>query len=278
MRRFLKSGVALASATVVILSAGAAHAGGLYERGAGSFKDMPRVHHAGFAGWCYLRGDVGYSVSSDPVVNWPVTTFASGSTVYLGHAVRDEAMESAWLGEIGAGCGSGDSGLRGEITFGYRGKRHIQGEPYDYVSPGGGGNVNNPLHTDMSTYTLMVNGYYDLGNWRGFVPYVGAGIGVAWHDMDEVYFTGAPFLVNHIQGKTSTALTWSLMAGAAYQISDRAYLDFGYRFISLGDAKSGRIDSAGFVNPEVDVRDMYAHEFKIGLRYHFGWRREMAYK
>lgn len=278
MRGFFKAGVAVATAAVVALSGAAATAGGLYERGAGSLKDMPRVTYGGGAGRCYLRGDVGYSVSTDPVVNWPVTTFASGAPVYLGHGVRGEEMESGWLGEVGVGCGSGSSGFRADITFGYRGKRHVDGEPHEYVPPGGGGDIDDPLHTDISTYTLMLNGYYDLGEWRGFVPYVGGGVGIAWHDMDEVYFTGTPFLVNRIEGKTSKDFAWSLMAGAAYQVSDRAILDFGYRFISLGDAKSGRIDSAGFVNPAVDVRDMYAHEFKIGLRYHFGAGRGGVYK
>ena len=32
----------------------------------------------------------------------------------------------------------------------------------------------------------MFNGYYDLGNINGMVPYVGAGIGFAHHRMGDV--------------------------------------------------------------------------------------------
>jgi opacity protein-like surface antigen len=60
------------------------------------------------------------------------------------------------------------------------------------------------------------------------------------------------------------------MAGVGYQLSDRAVLDFGYRYIDLGKATSERSDTAFFVNPRVVIRDMDAHEFKVGLRYHFG--------
>ena len=60
------------------------------------------------------------------------------------------------------------------------------------------------------------------------------------------------------------------MAGIGYQISDRAIIDVGYRYLDLGDANSERVDSAGFVNPRVNVDDITSHEIKIGLRYHFG--------
>ena len=65
---------------------------------------------------------------------------------------------------------------------------------------------------------------------------------------------------------------WSLllMAGVAYQISPRAILDVGYRYIDLGTVSSERNDTAGNVNPRVTMDDIAAHEVKVGLRYHFG--------
>ena len=56
----------------------------------------------------------------------------------------------------------------------------------------------------------------------------------------------------------------------AYQLSERAIMDVGYRYIDMGKAKSGRVDSAGFVNPRVVFDDIAAHEIKVGIRYHFG--------
>ncbi len=127
-----------------------------------------------------------------------------------------------------------------------------------------------PLHATIRTTTAMVNAYKDFGNFGGFMPYVGAGVGVAYNQVGEIYFTGNRNLTNRIEGASKVSLAWSLMAGIGWQVSDRAILDFGYRYIDMGNARSGRVDSAGFVNPAVRIDDLAAHEFKIGLRYHFG--------
>jgi opacity protein-like surface antigen len=60
------------------------------------------------------------------------------------------------------------------------------------------------------------------------------------------------------------------MAGVGYQITDRMTVDFGYRYLDMGKAESGTIDSAGFTNPRVRIDDLAAHEFKVGIRYSFG--------
>ncbi len=88
--------------------------------------------------------------------------------------------------------------------------------------------------------------------------------------MSDVYFTGNPALTNRIKGDNDLSFAWSLMAGVGYQISDRAILDVGYRYIDLGSISSQRSDSGGFVNPAVKLDDLTAHEVKVGLRYHFG--------
>ena len=116
----------------------------------------------------------------------------------------------------------------------------------------------------------MVNLYKDLGKYGRVTPYVGAGVGVAMHKVDETFFTGNYALLNRIEGDESYSFAWSLMAGVGYQLTDRATLDFGYRYIDMGDAESGRVDNAGFVNPKVDIDDLAAHEIKIGLRFSLG--------
>ena len=124
----------------------------------------------------------------------------------------------------------------------------------------------------------MLNGYKDFGNFGGFTPYAGAGIGVAYNIVDDVYFTGNPDLPNRIHGDRDIAFAWALMAGVGYQISDRAILDIGYRFIDMGKANSERSDTAFSVNPRVRIDDLEAHEVKVGLRYHFGQSDCCAYQ
>jgi opacity protein-like surface antigen len=262
----------------------------------GSIKDpyvAAPAYMASAAGPCYFRGDVGYSVSQDPTVRWPVnntvwTDDGSGdgvvtagelSSVFVTDTVTNVSLENTWLAEGGLGCGSGSRGFRSEIMLGYRGDRKLDGEPGIYdpgpaigdPDPAGPGvPLDDPLHTSIQSYTLMLNVYHDFGNFNRFVPYVGAGIGMAVHDVDEVYFTENPALTNRIEGNRDVSFAWSVMAGVGYQISDRAILDVGYRYIDMGSVKSGRVDTAGFVNPAVDIDDIAAHEIKVGLRYHFG--------
>jgi opacity protein-like surface antigen len=66
-------------------------------------------------------------------------------------------------------------------------------------------------------------------------------------------------------------MSMNRLAGAGFQLSERVILDLGYRFIDMGKAQSGTSDSSGFTNnPPVRVDDLTAHEFKVGLRFHFG--------
>ena len=122
--------------------------------------------------------------------------------------------------------------------LGYHGERKIDGEPLYYAGPAVVGppapSLVDPAHTSVKTYTAMVNVYKDLGKFGNVTPYVGAGIGVAYNQMSEVYFTGNPALTNRIAGDNDIALAWSLMAGIGYQISDRAILDVGYRYLDTG--------------------------------------------
>jgi opacity protein-like surface antigen len=229
----------------------------------GSIKDSPVVmsspHH------CYIRGDLGYSWSRDPDVKWTVTdpvTF-----LFVTDAVTGVNIGNTWLVEGGVGCGSGARGIRGEFMIGYHGKRNIDGEPGPWgTTPGGP----DPLHTSVTTTTLMFNGYYDIARFDRFTPYVGAGVGLAYNKTGGVSFTDNAALVNVIEGDSRWSLAWSLMAGVGVQLTERTTLDIGYRYLDMGKAESGIIDNIGFVNPKVRIDDLAAHEFKVGLRFAFG--------
>jgi opacity protein-like surface antigen len=211
---------------------------------------------------------------ADPV-GFNAADYYSVVSNYLGDSVSNTRMENAWFGGVGIGCGSGSRGFRGELALGYTGHRKIDGKPIDYNgTPVFGTAVipvfDDPLHTGVKSYTGMVNAYYDFGQFGGITPYLGAGVGMSYNRMSEVYFTDNVNLVNKIQGDSRLSLAWSLMGGIGWQVSDRAILDLGYRYMNYGAANSGVIDSAGFKNPAVHVDNLSAHEFRVGLRYHFG--------
>ncbi len=251
---------ALAVAACIVLPA-ASPAADLY---GGSIKDgyVPSYSAPSIAGPCYLRGDVGYGWSG------------SSSGQYVGNAVDptvyNSEISAGGVYEAGIGCGSGSRGLRGDLTVGFRPGRDFTGD-VDIVL--GGVPVDPPIKTSIDSYTVMVNGYYDFGSFRGFVPYVGAGVGVALHDMGYVHIEH-PASPNPQHGDTKVDLAWSLMAGVAYQLSSNAVLDVGYRYINMGSAQSGLSDTVQVLNPKLVVDDIDAHEIKVGLRYHFGGRSE----
>ena len=301
---------ALAFAALVPAPASAADLGGYRGSLKDGFAGPLPVIQQGSAGPCYFRGDVGYSWSNTPTLSWPVNNqsadynfnsdgtaktaglaadpkpanFLSSST-FVTDQVANATAENTWLAEGGVGCGWGGSrGVRIEAVLGMHGSKNITGEPGFFSNtvtpytvgavvppvPVPYGGPVDPLHTSLKSYTLMLNAYKDLGNFGGFVPYVGAGVGAAYHQLSDVYFTGNPNLTNVIHGNNDLSFAWSLMAGVGYQISDRAIIDVGYRYIDLGKISSQRSDSAGFVNPAVRLDDITAHEVKVGLRYSFG--------
>jgi opacity protein-like surface antigen len=275
----------------------------------GYMEPMPQIMR-GASGPCYFRADAGYSWSQEPQLTWPVnndeiTGFFEGNdevngkfhelsrdSTFVTDKVANTKREGSAFGEFGAGCGIGAGepgrGFRGEVMFGFHGDRKIDGEPGYYqrtitivddpdpivpsvphpVDPPE--EVVDPLHTSVQSYTMMFNVYKDLGQYGRITPYVGAGIGAAYHQVSETYFTDNCCLLNRIEGNNDLSFAWSLMAGVGFQVSDRAIIDVGYRYLDLGSAESGRVDSAGFVNPEVKIDDLDSHEIKIGLRYSFG--------
>jgi opacity protein-like surface antigen len=268
MNLVAKAGLAAAAITFAAAAAMPASAADLGGWGRGSIKD-DRIHAPrSAASPCYFRADVGYSGSTTPGLRWTGDTDPDPASTYLSDVVRNTSMDATWTGGVGLGCGSGSRGFRYEFMLGYHGERALAGRtvPFDYA----GDYTARSIHSGITSYTGMVNGYFDLGNIRGFVPYVGLGVGLAYHQMDDYRFEIPGPVPFRVSGDNDLTLAWSAMAGFAYQVSDRAILDFGYRYIDLGRAATSRTDNFSFTPSKLSVDDMGAHEFKIGLRYHLG--------
>lgn len=258
MMTMLKAGVASALAVAACFALPVtASAADLYGESLkdGGYAPLPAVTPQ-LAGPCYVRGDVGYSWKGDP------------NPRYVGNAVGEEfhsaSIDGSVVYDVGIGCSSGSRGFRGEIDLGFR-QSNFKGDA-DIVL--GGAPVDPPFKANIDTYTAMINGYYDFGNFRGFVPYVGAGVGFALHDVGYVTIDN-PASPNPQYGETKASLAWAVMAGVGYQINNNLVLDVGYRYIDLGSAQSGIADTALVNNPRLVINDLTAHEFKVGLRYHF---------
>ena len=256
MKRTIQSGLAAVALVAVATSANAADLGGSMKDGGYAAPVYSAPAQVGGAS-CYFRSSIGYSWSRDPQVNWTGTTFAN------------EDLGNTRVGASALGCGSaGDRGLRGELELASRGKRSFKAD-LTSVPPSLVYQPDDPAHTSVKNYTMMVNAYYDLGNHGGFVPYVGAGLGGSYNKMSNVYFTGATPYYNEVIGANQLSLAWALMAGVEYKFSQRASIDIGYRYIDMGSVHSDHGDTGNNWNPRFKVDDLAAHELMLGVRYKF---------
>ena len=232
------------------------------------------------AGQCYVRADVGHGWSVSDHANATITPIGFGSAT---GRVQDSSFDDAWFGEVGFGCSfvrqstmggsikdapvvvSSPSGLRGDITFGFHGDRNFNGIPVNPPPPPAlPPPPIDPVHAKVQANTLMFNLYYDMPSWHGFTPYVGAGIGMAFVDLQGVTFTNGT--VVRLSGQDETNFAWSLMAGVSTDIGRGMKLDVGYRYLNMGDIATG--DAA--VGYRLRIDDLSEHQVKVGVRIPIG--------
>lgn len=212
-------------------------------------KELPMTKPVEIGSGWYLRGDLGYSVStkrknSDVVTVNPftgLTPFASvvsstfsesdsdlNGSVGVGYSFTDMFRADLNLGIMRMSS----AGLNGTLQSGCAGTETVETVNYDAL-----GNVIVPstITTGASSrdcagtasiksdlYSGMLNGYVDLGTFAGFTPYVGAGIGVAISRV-EVYGTGRcenDQTVTGIAGVSQT--TTSFVCNGSTSVTDPA--------------------------------------------------------
>lgn len=227
----------------------------------------PPVEVAPVIGGWYIRGYIGMS-----------NQFFDGleSDLYsvpFVHGWNDEGgFDSAPI--VGGGVGyQFNDYLRGDLTVEWRGKSDFYA--LDWLQATDGGPITTNEYTaKKSELVFMANGYYDFGNFYGVTPYVGAGIGTSYntisHFRDVNIITGGGGFADE---NSEWNFAWALHTGLGFQATERMTIDFGYSFISLGDASTGPIqndDGGSFptgANESIKFNDIYSHDFKLGVRY-----------
>lgn len=129
--------------------------------------------------------------------------------------------------------------------------------------------VSTRYRADLRGVGIMANGYVDLATVAGFTPYLGAGLGathVEWHDV-SARTSGIPPVAARIagggyEGDDGWRLTYALMAGASYDLTERLKLDISYRYSDIADGDM-------FARSGETARDdgLSRHEIRAGLRF-----------
>lgn len=207
----------------------------------------------------YLKGYLG-------ITNQMADTFTNDTIAGNNFAILDVGFDSSPLAGLGIGYEHSDR-FRFDLTGEYRGGSNFRG--VDYAVDFGYENE----HTGIkSEWLLLANAYWDMGNFRGITPYVGAGVGVAAVTLHDFWDTNITNQALHFaESNTEFNFAWALHAGMAYEISDSLTLDMAYRYVSLGD---GVTDSyQPFNNPgsaslgPTTIEDIDSHDVMLGLRW-----------
>ena len=161
-----------------------------------------------------------------------------------------------------------DSGWRTELEYNYRSNdvRHWTGDGLGYAGFSGG-----TLSGDITSHAVMANLIKDLGNGdNGITPYIGAGIGYSWLDLNLVGTnpTAVGGFGNLIVNDTAGALAYQGIAGLAIGLAEGLALDLSYRYFAL----AGKPDFAGTLNGAAMTFDhaYNNHSLYAGLRWNFG--------
>lgn len=267
----IKISALVLGAALVAGGVASASAADLHGHRGGSIKDSYAAAPvaSGPSGW-YVRADVGHARYDDP------TMIEDGRFTLTNRSIEDN-----WA--IGGGVGYYFSrSVRGDLTWDHRFKSDVRGS-IPFVGGGQLTDFPGERQFGMKSDVFLANLYYDFDMRSRFTPYIGMGLGVTHNKTtagsvpDFLDPCGCGFTNVSIAGASQWSVAGALMAGASFNVRDRLHIDAGYRFLYLGDAHTGVMTGtkhAAFVAPQFAggvgdpvVSDIYAHEFRVGLRY-----------
>ena len=218
----------------------------------------------------YLRGYVGFT-------NQEVDELSSNLLNSPGFEMLNSEFDSGGLagGAIGYRF---NEWFRADISAEYR--MRVSYDGLDRFDADGNGSFANAVDytnhytADKSEFLVMANAFFDLGTYHGITPYVGAGLGVSYTMINN--FTDTNVRNNAIfyaEDNGEWSFAWALHAGLGYEVNDRVTLDFGYRYLDLGDGAAGDLVGFDGNNPSVDLTDfkgLTSHDVTLGFRWNFG--------
>ena len=252
-------------AGLALLLAGAANADAADLNG-GSIKDggygysQPAI---GAAARFYVRGDF---------------TWASQGLGSINEAPAYNLSQPSIASAHGFGIGAGyyfSPNVRLDVTHDWRSTSDVHGSNLDSAAT-----VRGTRNFGIKSDVTLINAYYDFDSRNRFSPYLGVGLGLSRNQtsdgtIDIVPACAAPACLATFGGATKWAAAGAVMAGFSAKLHERMYLDAGYRFMYLGDTHTGDVmitrspvvPGAPTSSPEVKASDLYAHEFRVGIRY-----------
>jgi opacity protein-like surface antigen len=227
------------------------------------------------SGW-YLRGDIG--VGSQNFKSYDFTQTAGGAWP-ASWRIDQKDIKDAFF--FGGGVGYAfNNWLRFDVTGEYRAdvKWKAVGS-YDTGAPSG--RAFDVYDGDHSAAVFLANMYLDLGTWWCITPFIGAGVGAAYHRVSAVSDAGlnADGFGSSAFGYASAdrnkwSLAWAVHAGLAYTVTPNFKIELAYRYLNMGSAETAEVDCGSLgcgvgTGPRAfyTLKNFDSHDLKLGVRW-----------
>ena len=165
--------------------------------------------------------------------------FDSGETVTFGF---DDGF--AFSGAIG---GRIEKGIRAEAEFSYL-KSDL-----DKASVSGFGST--PVDGDISSISLLANGYFDFINEGPITPFFSAGIGITSVEVSDITIPSSSY---YLEGDDDIVFAYQIGAGVGFSLNEQTILDIKYRYFATSDPDF-----------EIASAEFSSHNLFIGIRVSF---------
>jgi opacity protein-like surface antigen len=196
-------------------------------------------------GW-YLRGNL--TASQDAVL--PIDGL---------NTPQKRGFPNMWAMGLGFGYRFNDY-IRTDATLDFRQPVTAQGYTSDSPRCGGVPGCLSYASNRLSSTNLMFNVYGDLGNFAGFTPYIGVGLGMTNIDQRiNVRPGGSSWF--YATNQRTNKVTYAAMTGLSYAVTPRLTADLGYRYLYMGQVNA--LTSWG----AMAAKKMDAHEARLSFRY-----------
>ena len=235
---------------------------------------MVRAPVAEATGW-YLRGDIGVGNQQFKSFDFEQTGGGAWPATWR---IDQKDIKDTFFFAAGIGY-AWNNWLRFDITGEYR--ADVKFKAVGSYEPLPGVRAFDVYDGDHSAAVFLANAYIDLGTWWCLTPFIGAGVGAAYHMTAAVSDIGlntdglgssAFGFANADHNKWS--LAWAAHAGVAYTVTNAFKVELGYRYLNMGSAQTAEIQcgatgcgTGGGPRALYHLRTLDSHDFKLGMRW-----------
>ena len=171
--------------------------------------------------------------------------------------------------------------LRFDVTGEYRAKCQFKAlGSYTEFCPGG--RCFDLYDGNHSAWVFLANAYIDLGTWWCVTPFIGAGVGGAYHHVERLHRcrlhlrTAPPASAMRQQTDATRKwnFAWALHAGLAYNVTSNFKVELAYRYLNWATSQTAHhrlrgAPAAAGAGPRAyyTLTNFTSHDLKIGVRW-----------